>query len=158
VVAKEALAHEKVKVLQQEVFEEVEWPAVNKALTDVPRMFQLWACKQVTSVAGTNEMQARYTPNHNKHCPSCGICVETCGHVLFCEEAGRVELLHKAVDLVDGWLKEHNTDQQLRAMLMEYAHGRGGKTMSEIDWLEKVYGRDGIERGCANSEQSGSRR
>jgi hypothetical protein len=132
VVAKEALAHDKVKVLQHDQFEEVDWPAVHKVLTDVPRMFQVWACKQVIGVAGTNEMQARYTPNHNKRCPSCGVSVETCGHVLFCEEAGRVDLLHKSVDLVDKWLKEQGTDQQLRQMLMEYAHGRGGKTMSEI--------------------------
>jgi hypothetical protein len=132
VVAKEALAHPKVKVLQQDQFEEVEWPAVNTALTEVPRMFQVWAGKQVCGVAGTNEMQARYTPNHDRRCPSCGVQVETCGHVLFCEEAGRVDLLHKSVDLVDGWLKDQGTDEQLRKMLMEYAHGRGGKTMSEI--------------------------
>jgi hypothetical protein len=43
-----------------------------------------------------------------------------------------VDLLHKSVDLVDGWLKDQGTDEQLRKMLMEYAHGRGGKTMSEI--------------------------
>jgi hypothetical protein len=121
-----------VKVLQQDQFEEVEWPAVNTALTEVPRMFQVWASKQVCGVAGTNEMQARYTPNHDRRCPSCGVQVETCGHVLFCEEAGRVDLLHKSVDLVDGWLKDQGTDEQLRKMLMEYAHGRGGKTMSEI--------------------------
>lgn len=48
-VAKAALAHEKVNVLQPDQFKEVEWPAVHKALNDVPRMFQIWACKQVTS-------------------------------------------------------------------------------------------------------------
>jgi hypothetical protein len=123
----------KVNVLQPDQFDEVEWPAVYKALnTDVPRMFQIWACKQVTGVAGTNEMQARYTPNHDRRCPSCASAVETCGHVLSCEEAGRVDLLHRSIELVDIWLEEHGTDPTLRKCLIKYAHGRGGKTMSEI--------------------------
>lgn len=132
VVAKAALAHEKVQVLDGEQFEEVLWPAVYKALNEVPRMFQVWACKQVTGVAGTNEMQARYTPNHDKQCPSCGDAIETCGHVLMCEEVGRVDCLHKSIDLVDTWLKDHGTDTRLWRCLMEYAHKRGGATMQEI--------------------------
>ena len=30
------------------------WRQIYDALHDVPRMFQLWACKQVMDVAGTN--------------------------------------------------------------------------------------------------------
>lgn len=132
VVAKEVLAHEKVQVLDQNQFEEVWWPIVYKALNDVPRMFQIWACKQVTGVAGTNEMQARYTPNHDKRCPSCGVEEETCGHVLTCNEEGRVDLLVKSMDMVDTWLEEHGTDTRLRTVLVEYGKRRGGATMQEI--------------------------
>jgi hypothetical protein len=132
VVAKEVLAHEKVKVLNQEQFEEVEWSAVYQALTEVPRMFQLWACKQVTGVTGTNEMQARYTPNHSKKCPSCCVCVEMCAHVLTCPEEGRVDCLHKSIDLLDQWLKEKGTDETLRTYLVKYARAQGDRTMAEI--------------------------
>lgn len=56
----------------------------------VPRLFAFCVCKQVMGVAGTNEMEAQYTPNHNKNkCPSCWVPIETCGHVLNCEEDGR---------------------------------------------------------------------
>ena len=128
-LVKEVLSHTK---------EEVEWEAVYKALTsDVPRMFQIWACKQVCGVAGTNEMQARYTPNHCKKCPSCGVEIETCAHVLTCQEEGRVALLHKSIDLVDSWMKEQGTDACLWKVLIEYAHGRGGKTMGKL-WVGEV--------------------
>ena len=100
-------------MLQPEQFKEGEWPAVHKALQNVPRMFQLWACKQVNGVAGTNEMQVRYTPNHSRQCSSCSVRVETYVHMLFCEESGRVDLLHKSVELVHKWLKEEGTDEQL---------------------------------------------
>lgn len=102
-VARVALAHEKVKVLQPDQFDEVWWHAVHDALTEVLRMFQIWACEQVTGVAGTNKIQARYTPNHDKRCPSCTSCIvyvnceETFGHVLSCTEAGRVDLLMKSI-------------------------------------------------------------
>ena len=52
--------------------------------------------------------------------------------MLDCEEAGRVDLLHQSTDLVEQWMKDHNTDPMLCKVLIEYAHGRGGKTMSEI--------------------------
>ena len=105
-----------------------------KTLNDVPRMFQIWACKQVCGVAGTNEMQARYTPNHCKKCLSCGVEIETCGHVLSCEESGRVDLLHKSINLVKQWMKDQDqgTEPTLLKVLIEYAYGQGGKTMGEI--------------------------
>jgi hypothetical protein len=59
VIAKEVFASQKVKVLQGDEFEEVHWKSVYLALREVSRMFQIWACKQVMGVAGTNEMQAR---------------------------------------------------------------------------------------------------
>ena len=96
---------------------------MHQALHAVPRMLQVWASKQVLGIAGTNAMQARYTPHHDKRCPSCGICKETCGHVLMCEEAGRVDLLHQSIDLVDKWMKDHGTDLKLRRYLTKYAHG-----------------------------------
>lgn len=53
----EALSLKKVQVLDREEFEEVWWPVVDKALGEVPRMFQVWVCKQVTGVA--DEIQSK---------------------------------------------------------------------------------------------------
>eukprot|EP00956_Cyclotella_meneghiniana_P019561 scaffold33630_cov90-Cyclotella_meneghiniana.AAC.1 len=50
-------------------------------------------------VAGTNEMQARYTPGDD---------IETCNHALTCEEEGRVDLLHKSIDLLEEWCEDNN--------------------------------------------------
>ena len=73
-----------------------------------------------------------YSEPYCKKCPSCGIVNETCAHILTCEEAGRVALLHSSIDMVDKWMVEQGTDPILRQVLLEYAHGRGGKTMGEI--------------------------
>jgi hypothetical protein len=42
------------KVLTNHQFEKVDWEMVHQTLNSVPRMFQIFACKQVFDVAGTN--------------------------------------------------------------------------------------------------------
>ena len=58
------------KILLSDKFKEVDWEMVYLALHELPRMFQIWACKQVMGLAGTNLYQSKYWPNHNPKCPS----------------------------------------------------------------------------------------
>jgi hypothetical protein len=122
----------KYHILTPEAFDEVAWYVVHSVLWVVPRLFQVWAAKPVMELAGTNEMQSRYKEEHCKKCPSCNTAVETCGHVLFCREEGRVDVLEKSIDLLDDWLIEQGTDEELRFCLIDYAQGRGGITMYDI--------------------------
>ncbi len=80
-----ALAREifaKRQILLPSAFAQVDWINVNKALHEVPRLFQLWACKQVHDIAGTNLWLHRCDPNHYSLCPSCLDTQESCAHVL----------------------------------------------------------------------------
>lgn len=129
-----------LKILFREGFDEVAWPQVHAALCDAPRMFQVWACKQVTDSAGTNEMQSRYTPGHDPKCPSCDNAVETCAHVLHCQEAGRVDCLRRSLRLLRDWLEDVGTAPMLQDCLLDFACWRGGRLMSEItDGLGEAY-------------------
>ena len=75
-----------LKSLGFQVFDQVAWRPVHKALLSLPWLFQLWAAKQVTGIAGTNlrlHICSRRKPNpHCKLCPSCGVKTEDCEHVL----------------------------------------------------------------------------
>jgi len=121
-------------VMSAHSFDEVAWRHVYDTLHEVPRLFQLWACKQVMEVAGTNLQQSHYTEGHDPHCPSCAHALETCSHVLHCEEAGRVDALAAAISRLDTWLQQEHTDPILRSCLVDYARGRGSLTMEEITW------------------------
>ncbi len=46
------------KLLNGEQFDAVTWEAVYNKLHLVPQMYQLWACNQVWSMAGTNYSHA----------------------------------------------------------------------------------------------------
>ena len=119
-------------ILTSTQFDEVAWEFVAMALKEVPRMFQLWACKQVWDIAGTNLLRSKWDKTVSSRCPSCRRWKETGAHILQCREKGRVEFWHAAVDLLEQWLRDTGTDPIIHQGLVEYARGRGGKTLSEI--------------------------
>jgi hypothetical protein len=49
-----------------------------------------------------------------------------------CREEGRVDVLERSIDLLDDWLIEQDTDEELRFCLIDYARGRGGVTMYDL--------------------------
>ena len=117
-----------LKILVRGEFDRIDWEAVYQILCEVPKLFQLWACKQVMGIAGTKE----WDKSEVSKCPSCTIARDTCGHVLFCDNVGRVETLKHTINLMESWLEDANTDPDLLDCIAEYAHGRGGRSMLEI--------------------------
>lgn len=95
-------------------------------------MFQLWACKQVMGIAATNGLRARWTEGLDPKCPSCQRHKETCSHVLYCEEAGRVDVLLQTIRLLEHWLEEMDTDPALTHCLVKYARSRGDRSLQDI--------------------------
>ena len=83
-------------------------------------------------IAPTNANQRKYKPDHDPKCPSCSTIDESCAHVLTCEESGRVDALQHSIASLEAWLKEVGTDGDLRKIIVEYAKGRGGRTMIDI--------------------------
>ena len=129
------------KILLSDQFKEVDWKMVYSALHELPQMFQIWAYKQVMGVAGTNLYQYKYRPNHDPKCTSCTRCVESCAHVLECQEEVRVETLLGTIDFLDIWMKKIGTDEVLRNCLVRYAKGRGTITIKDIvgDRTHRLY-------------------
>ena len=115
-------------------FEKVDWEMVHRTLNSVPRMFQIFACKQVFNVAGTNQWLARFDSSKTKSpkCPSCLQATETAEHVLSCQHAGRVEVLLSTIKLMDCWMKSEQTDFTLQECIYHYAMCRGSTTMTKI--------------------------
>jgi hypothetical protein len=54
-------------ILMAQEFDYVDWEMVYDTLRTVPRLFQVWACKQVMGIAGTMEWDRSTV----RYCPSC---------------------------------------------------------------------------------------
>lgn len=117
-------------------FDKVDWEMVYQTLHEVPRLFQQWACKQVMGIAGTME----WDKSEVRMCPSCSQVQDTCAHVLYCDNAGRVETFRHTINLMEGWMEESDTDPTLLDCIAEFALGRGECTMVEIcRGLDEIY-------------------
>ena len=130
ILARQALSD--MKVLHTAQFDEIAWDSVHSALYTVPRMFQVWACKQVLDIANTNYVVSKWDKAVNPLCPSCLQVRETSEHVLLCSEAGRVNILLQTVDLLDGWLRKMGTHPQLREVIIRFCKGRGFIRMAQV--------------------------
>ncbi len=129
-LAREALVDGKVLVAQK--FDAIAREAVHTALHSVPQMFQLWACKQVWDIAGTNYLHSRWDKAVSKWCPSCRCAKETSNHVIRCSKAGWAKTLKATIGFVEDWLVEAGMDPGVRRCVVQYACGRGYKSMEEI--------------------------
>jgi len=81
-------------------FNKVDWEIVHCTLLMVPRMFQVWACKQVWGIAGTNRELSRWSDTNPVN-PSCMQVPETCNHILHCSYEGRGDALLATITLLD---------------------------------------------------------
>ncbi len=118
-------------ILFADKFDKVDWEIIHFTLHRVPRMFQIWACKQIMDIAPAN----RNKPGERSLCPLCPSCTQVpkrCTHVLFCNHAGRVDVLMKSINLLACWLTEVDTDPNLWGCIVDYAKGHREVTMSDI--------------------------
>ncbi len=97
----------------------------------IPRLFQLWACKQVHSIAGTNQCLHKQGDSRDPRCPSCLEEVETCAHVLMCNEEDRVKCFQMSADNLQSWLQSVGTSDILEEYIMEFVRSRNSKSFLE---------------------------
>eukprot|EP00956_Cyclotella_meneghiniana_P010714 scaffold14988_cov36-Cyclotella_meneghiniana.AAC.1 len=126
--------HER-KVLLGDTFDEVAWKHVYRTLHKVPKMFQIFACKQVFDVSATFVNLRKRTRDGEKpsdKCPSCGMCKENGAHILLCPEEGRVEALKKFSERLATTLVECGTERDLVFLILHYIRSRGESSMLDI--------------------------
>ena len=105
-----------------DTFDEVDWPNVYRTLNkEVPRLFQVWACKQVMNISATNKnLCQRHRDGRCEKCPCCTIHVEIVEHIILCPVVGRVEAFRQASRALEYWLEEANTDPDLIECIVDY--------------------------------------
>ncbi len=80
------------QVLTNTQFDLFDWQMVHNTLSTIPRMFQVWACKQVWSIVPTNHKLLHWMTTSPLY-PRGMQVVEICAHILHCNHAGRVDAL-----------------------------------------------------------------
>ena len=135
-------------IMDGATFDKVDWYNFWNAMHSTPRLFQVWASKQIMNLAYTNKFRAKFMEGLSPLCPSCKLVEETCCHVIRCTDRGRVQTLFQSLDTVEKWLSDTYTEPGLHYCIMTYARGRGSMTMSGIcsalgpEYRSMGYGQD----------------
>ena len=77
-------------------------------------------------------IQSRYKPHNNTTCTSCDRCVETCAHVIYCNESERFYAMYQSINILEKWLKKVGKHTQLCKYILQYYKGRGGISMTDV--------------------------
>ena len=121
-------------ILHPAQFDAVAWQQVHRSLHRAPKMFQMFAFKQVFDVSAVfNNLSKQEKYKHlGKMCPCCTHRVETSGHILSCEEEGRVTNFLRQADVLAHWLREVGTDWELSELIVTFVEGRGGERWKSV--------------------------
>jgi hypothetical protein len=114
-------------IISHDQFDETDWWSLQRTLTTMPQLFQLWAAKHVNRIAGTMSFLSHQDGRCDR-CPSCETCAETCPHIARCPEAGRASAFAQSTDELELWLSANRTHPNLRSLLLSYTRGRGTVT------------------------------
>jgi hypothetical protein len=121
-------------VLQSEQFDLVDWPRVHQTLHDVPKMFQIFLCKQVLDVSANNRYlhKQKAAPGNSPMCHSCTTHQECAGHILCCPEEGRVKMLNQLAEELLDWMDDGGALRNLTYLVVAYIKGRGEVPMETL--------------------------
>jgi hypothetical protein len=116
-----------MKVLSPDQFEEIDWESVHTALHKAPKMFQLFAGKQVCNVSAVlgNISKHREHSHLGNKCPNCETEKETCEHLLYCNEEGRQRVLDLQILRIRSWLEDVGTQPSLSSFISNFLLTRG---------------------------------
>lgn len=145
------------EILNPAQFDEIAWEDIHHTLHSLPKMFQLFAGKQVfgvSAVLGNLSKQKEFSSLGNK-CPSCTTCKETTQHVLLCREIGRVKCVNLMINRISEWMFSVRTVPALADLITTFLHTRGdvpqnyqlpyqyhslSQSLQKIGWLHMMEG------------------
>jgi len=122
-----------------DVFDLIDFPAIELALKGKPQMYKVWYAKQVTGWCATGAKLAQWDANADSRCPNCNMLHEDAAHLLRCRDAGRVELFKQSIQALGEWMKTHGTQPTVARLVILYLKGRGVRKLASATNLPEQF-------------------
>ena len=119
-------------LMPPEVFDSVEWDAIELTLSDKPRMYKLWYGKQCSGFCGTNSKLVQWGRTDDSRCPDCNRLGEDAAHLMECPNSHRRALLGEQVRKLETWMASHSTEPELARLVAEYLRGGGRRKFARM--------------------------
>ena len=96
-------------IMENKVFDTVNWEAINLSLSSKPQIYKLWYGKQCSGWCGMRNNLQHWDKEADSRCPNCFAINETAEHLMICRCQDRTKLLHKYAEDVEEWMRAHCT-------------------------------------------------
>ena len=110
----------------QAQFDEVNWSALDIALTSKTSGFRIWLAKQHSNFCATRVQMHRCKESDDDKCPSCLTASENADHLCRCPNEERTQLLRDSTSALESWMAaNNNTHHELCYWIPHYILCRG---------------------------------
>ena len=123
---------DKKKLLPSRHFDLVDWDNVDRTITSLPKMLQVWITKHVSGFCGTNTHLSLINPAQTNRCQCCGSAAETTKHITRCPNPGRVKMFDDTVTTLINWMDSKHGYPPLTHSIHTYLRFRGRRSMTVI--------------------------
>ena len=106
----------KKKTLSTTMMNTIDWEILTKSAKNYKRI--KWLSKFVTGICGVGYMLKIWKHQAHSSCPRCGQEDETTQHVLLCRETSSTETWDTALDNLDSWMTDNNSDPEMQEVII----------------------------------------
>jgi len=106
--------------LTQGIWKTIDWESIGRAMKELPINRRRWVSKYVSGHFATGKNMQRWKFQSTAECPRCHDQQEDKHHLLTCPDTAARERWEKSMKDLDSWLRNENTDRQIRNHLMGY--------------------------------------
>ncbi len=99
-------------------FDSVDWPAVDRAMTEVPDQLSKWVTKHTVGMCSVGKFRKIWGWDDTNSCPRCGQ-EEDHRHVVTCTHDSASEAWKQILSEFDSWLLSSGTDPTLHRLLLK---------------------------------------
>ena len=130
--ARQYFSTKKKSPIPTEIFDLIDFRAIQLALRDKPQMYHVWYAKQTSGWCATGSKLAQWDPEADSRCPNCFGLNEDAGHLMHCPSVHRTALFNKTITELKEWMDENGTHPALTKIVTLYLRERGRRKLSAL--------------------------
>jgi len=130
--------------LTQGIWNTIDWESVGWAMKELPINRRRWVSKYVSGHFATGKNMQRWKFRSTAECPRCHDQQEDKYHLLSCPDTAARERWEKSMKELESWLRDENTDRQIRNQLMGYLRNWNSQDAPETTPGNPIHTQDDI--------------
>jgi len=142
----------KRRELTQGIWNTIDWESIGRAMKELLINRRRWVAKYVSGHFATGKNMQQWKFRSTAECPRCHDPREDKQHLLSCPDTAARERWEKAMKELESWLRDENTERQLRNQLMAYLRNRNSPNETATTPGTPMHAQDAIGKNTSGMD------